>query len=130
MNTSKLFYWGSMVIGLTFLSLMSCKKDAQDDPEKSGPGSKGFVSNDMVMYWNDKASVILRTPMTPPSQSRYFAMVQIAVHDALNSIKPKFETYALKGVREKNANPDAAVASAAYWAIKGMNVQGENPIDD
>ena len=130
MKTSKLFYWGSLVIGLTFLSLLSCKKDAQDDPEKSGPGSKGFVSNDMVMYWNDKASVVLRTPMTPPSQSRYFAMVQIAVHDALNSIKPKFETYALKGVREKNANPDAAVASAAYWAIKGMNVQGENPIDD
>ena len=57
-------------------------------------------------------------------------MVQIAVHDALNSINPKFETFALKDVREKNANLDAAVASAAYWTIQGMDVQGENPIDD
>ena len=47
-------------------------------------------------------------------------MIQIAVHDALNSIKPKFERYALLNEREKDANPDAAVASAAYWAIKGL----------
>lgn len=84
----------------------------------------------MVMYWNEKASIVLTAPMTPPAQSRYFAMIQIAVHDALNSIKPKYKKFALLNEQEKSASPDAAVASAAYWTIKGMNVQGANPIDD
>jgi hypothetical protein len=82
------------------------------------------------MYWNEKASIVLNAPNTPPAQSRYFAMIQIAVHDALNSIKPKYERFALVNERQQFANPDATVASAAYWTIKGMNVQGANPIDN
>jgi len=56
-------------------------------------------------------------------------MIQIAVHDALNNIKPKYERYALLNEREQFANPDAAVASAAYWAIKGLGRQGSFPVD-
>ena len=82
----------------------------------------------MVMYWNEKAATILGSPRTQPIRTRLFAMVQIAVHDALNNIKPKFERYAFHE-REQHAHPDAAVASAAYWAIKGLNVQGSFPID-
>jgi hypothetical protein len=80
------------------------------------------------MYWNDKVATVLSAPMNPPTRARYFAIIQIAVHDALNNIKPKYQHYALNE-REQFASPDAAVASAAYWAIKGLNRQGTFPVD-
>jgi hypothetical protein len=43
-------------------------------------------------------------------------MVNIAVHDALNNIVPKYQTYALNA-RDKDADPDAAVAQAAHDVI-------------
>lgn len=93
-------------------------------------GSPGFVENDMVLYWNAKAAIVLSGAFNPPSQSRYFAMIQIAVHDALNSIKPKYQRYALLNKREKIASPDAAVASAAYHTITKLNVQASHPVLD
>ena len=122
---------------LNVISIPSCKKETATGEQKSEvmavSGKKsnhGFAENDMVLYWNEKAAIVLNTPVTPPAQTRYFAMIEIAVHDALNSIKPKFETFALHNARQKNADPNAAVASAAYWAIREMNLQGTNPIDD
>ena len=115
----------------------SCKKDFTHEPvlaeePTSASGKKpidpGFAANDMVMYWNEKVNIVLDVPMNPPTQARYFAIIQIAVHDALNSIKPKFERYALLNERNQFASPDASVASAAYWAMKGLNRQGF-PID-
>ena len=136
METTKLLHFGSMTLLIATFSLSSCKKEVANESVTdqkaniSGTTLHGFAENDMVMYWNEKASIVLNSPGSPPSKSRYFAIIEIAVHDALNSIKPKFETYALKNSREKKANPDAAVASAAYWTIKGMNVQGSQPVDD
>jgi hypothetical protein len=89
----------------------------------------GFADNNMVMYWNDKAATVVGTPRNQPTRARLLAMIQIAVHDALNNIKPKYQSYALQNEREKFASPDAAVASAAYWTIKGLNLQGSFPID-
>ena len=125
----------AFVITLNF----SCKKDVTHDasiPEEAtaahgnSPDDPGFAENDMVMYWNDKTSTVLARPMPQPRRARLFAMTQIAVHDVLNAIKPKFQRYAFKDSREQFANPDAAVASAAYWVIKGLNLQGTFPIDN
>lgn len=91
--------------------------------------TSGFADNNMVMYWNDKAATVVGTPRIQPTRARLLAMIQIAVHDALNSIKPKYQRYALQNEREQFASPDAAVASATYWAIKGLNLQGNFPID-
>lgn len=84
----------------------------------------GFADNNMVLYWNEKTELVLSAPGPQPSRARFFAIIQIAVHDALNNIKPKYQRYALLNERRKFADPDAAVASAAYWAIKGLNRQG------
>ena len=122
------------VITLNF----SCQKEVTHDesiPEEvtkrygNRPGDPGFAENNMVMYWNDKTSLVLGRPMPQPRRARLFAITQIAVHDALNAIKPKFQRYAFKDLREQFANPDAAVASAAYWVIKSLNLQGTLPID-
>lgn len=89
----------------------------------------GFAENNMVMYWNEKAATVVGTPRNQPTRARLLAIIEIAVHDALNSIKPKYQRYALLNEREQFASPDAAVASAAYWAIKGLNLQGNFPVD-
>src|SRR5688572_6999309 len=121
-----------------FLStlLFSCKKEIGHNPNneqqpevtmKQKP-DHGFAENDMVMYWNEKANMVLSVGFTQPPRTRVFARIQIAVHDALNSIKPKYERYAFHE-REQHADPDAAVASAAYWMLKRTTLVGNPPID-
>ena len=92
------------------------------------PDGPGFVANDVVMYWNYRTAQVLGVPMRQPDRTRYFAIIEIAVHDALNNIKPKYQSYILDETTQF-ANPDAAVASAAYWAIKDLNLQNDFPID-
>jgi len=132
---------GLCAVIFTFIAILnfSCKKEVTHDPSaveeatttnESKPDDPGFAENDMVLYWNDKASLVLGRPMPQPRRARLFAITQIAVHDALNAIKPKFQRYAFKDIREQFANPDATVASAAYWVIKGLNIQGTFPIDN
>ncbi|WP_132053949.1 vanadium-dependent haloperoxidase [Pseudocnuella soli] len=116
---------------ITFFLIGSCKKPYDFEQVFEGfkkPNNPGFAANDMVLYWNEKTATVLASPMIQPARARLFAIVEIAVHDALNNIKPKYEAYALDA-REQFADPDAAVASAAYWTIKGLNSQGNSPID-
>ena len=121
-----------------FIILSSCQKETKEIiPEENKTSSThsnqpldpGFAENDMVMYWNEKVATVLGAGMIQPARARYFAIIQIAVHDALNNIKPKYQRYALLNERKQFASPDAAVASAAYWAIKGLNRQGNFPVD-
>ena len=85
---------------------------------------KGNVNPEMVLRWNDAATyVVVRTlqlqaaPRIPPfRESHYYSMVNIAMHDALNNIVPKYKSYALNA-RDKDADPDAAVAKAAHDVI-------------
>jgi len=115
---------------------LSCKKTdvpglaKEEEPVSAAkkPDNPGFAENYMVMYWNEKMITVFAGPRNDAARTRYFAIIQIAVHDALNNIKPKYERFALNE-REQFANPDAAVASSAYWAIKGLNQQGSFPID-
>jgi len=84
----------------------------------------GNISPEMILRWNDAATyVVVRTlqlqaaPRIPPfRESHYYAMVNIAMHDALNNIVPKYSSYALNG-RDKDADPNAAVAKAAHDVI-------------
>ncbi len=126
----------NIVMALITLFFFNCKKEntVTDNNEletsarfnNNGVGM-GNVSPDMVLRWNDAATyVVLRTgqlqptPRIPPfRESHYYAMVNIAVHDALNNIIPKYKTYAFSG-RDKDADPDAAVAKAAHDVISNF----------
>src|SRR5262245_11764359 len=60
------------------------------------------------------------TVLAPPFKNRIMAMVQVAVHDALNSIDARYEGYlGLPGVNS-GASPGAAVAAAAYRVLLGL----------
>jgi PAP2 superfamily len=116
-------FLSSKMSGIIILLILfsACKKydlppENMDFQSKAGNNeSKGFTDNEMVLRWNQIASDAIKNKLAPPIEARGFAMIQLAVHDALNSIKPKYKTFALKNVRENNASPDAAVATAAYY---------------
>lgn len=130
--------YSNLLVGTAFifLALFSCKKEIKNETltETSEafagkkPNDPGFAENDMVMFWNEKANTVLSVGFSQPARTRVFARIQIAVHDALNSIKPKYERYAFHE-REQHADPDAAVASAAYWVMKRTTLAGNPPID-
>ena len=84
-----------------------------DNPKK--PFSN--YSNSIVLQWNSIAFETMKGPAYDPMiASRIFAMVHIAVHDALNSIEPVFDTYALRQ-QDKKADPITAISSAAYTVL-------------
>lgn len=68
---------------------------------------------DAVTDWNATTNLVIGAAGGPPQQFRVFAMVHIAIHDALNAIDPRYQTYAAVGAGNPNASPDAAVARAA-----------------
>jgi len=111
---------------LVLLSLVSCDKIPFPPGNSHGhdPGGKG-KSPAMVLAWNEAAvytvmqtqALITDPPIPPFVEARYYAMVNIAMHDALNNIRSEYKTYAMHNLRERKANPDAAVAQAAYDVI-------------
>ena len=110
--------------------IVSCQKVDVDKEHNSGKKTEvGFASNEMVLYWNDKIATVLGAPMNQPTRARFFAIMHIAMHDALNSIKPKYERYALLNERQQFASPNAAVASAAYWVIEKSGRKGTFPLE-
>src|SRR4030095_9248469 len=123
--------WSLMALIAFFI--FGCKKETTKSTneeistsarfDNNGEG-RGNVSPEMVLRWNDAATyVVVRTmqlqpaPRIPPfRESHYYAMVNIAMHDAMNNIIPKYSSYALNA-RDKDADPDAAVAQAAHDVI-------------
>ncbi len=77
----------------------------------------GNYSNAIVLQWNTIALETMSTPAYDPMVgSRIFAMVHLAMHDALNNIEPVYETY-LAHQQEKKADPIAAISAAAYTVL-------------
>ena len=68
---------------------------------------------DSVTHWNAVGSGPVVVPRFggPYQQFRAMAIVQIAVHDALNSIDPRYETYSVVPSAPAGASADAAVAA-------------------
>jgi hypothetical protein len=88
----------------------------------------GGATADRVSNWN--ATAVTATAMAGQNavvQSRSLAMVQAAVHDALNAIDRRFEPYALEGVLDPLASPDAAIATAAHDTLVGLIPVGALP---
>jgi hypothetical protein len=68
---------------------------------------------DVVTEWNQIAEAVAPRFGGPQQQSRVQAMVQIAVHDALNTIEARYARYTAVALASPGASPDAAVAAAA-----------------
>src|SRR5688500_8032311 len=76
-------------------------------------------SNAIVLQWNTITLETMQGPTYDPMMSsRIFAMVHLAMHDALNGIAPVYETYSLQQ-QDKKADPVAALSAAAYEVLVG-----------
>lgn len=90
----------------------------------------GTVLADAVTDWNTNANDVIGGAGAPPQQFRVFAIVQIAVHDALNAIDPRYEPYSVVGAGNPNASPEAAVARAARDTLVALLPDAQDAIID
>lgn len=83
---------------------------------------------DPVSYWD---SVAVQAALTAGQigipESRTLAIVHVAIHDALNSIDPRYERYAFKGEVQSGASVEAAITTAAHDALVGAITVGALP---
>jgi hypothetical protein len=89
--------------------------------------TSAFAATDPVSYWN---TVAIQTAVTAGQgvqpETRTLAMVQLAIHDALNTIDPRYERYALSGMAP-GVSPEAAIAAAAHDTLVGAIKVGALP---
>jgi hypothetical protein len=80
-------------------------------------------SSDPVRDWNliaARATLAVTPALAPVAQARAMAIIQLAVHDAVNTITDEFDTYRHRGPAPAGATAEAAAIAAAYSAIKGL----------
>ena len=81
------------------------------------PHNRGHESGETVARWNRNAISVL-LPTNPPELTRSLAMTHIALHDAANAVRPKYERYAYHVTEDTGADPSAAAAVAAAEVLK------------
>jgi hypothetical protein len=74
-----------------------------------------------VLKWNDTtARAAIAGGQNGIQQTRTVAMVQGAVHDALNAIKPRYAAYYYENPAPADASPEAAVAATSEVVLKAV----------
>src|SRR5918993_297656 len=90
------------------------------------------AAGDAVMEWNQQAATraLSASPaLSPVQQTRVMAIIQVAVHDAVNGITGEYATYLSPGPAPAGASPEAAAIAAAYHALKNLPVNQSPPLD-
>ena len=78
---------------------------------------------DIIDEWNAEAarlSVLPAYALSPVQQTRAMAIVQVSVHDAVNGITGKYDTYLSPGEAPDGARPEAAAIAAAHRAMRNI----------
>src|SRR4051812_19767224 len=104
------------VLGVSVLSLTAI------------PVPTAATAADRVSAWNSTA--VTATVLSGHNafvQSRTLAVVQIAVHDALNAVERRYEPYAFRGTAEGATSVEAAIAAAARDSLVGAIPVGTLP---
>ena len=126
-NTS----WKKLVVivalGALLSSLHACSAVSEATPAATISSSELSVQaaqdSNVVTQWNQQAVTLALLPasaLTSVQQARVMAIVHVAVHDAVNGITEKYETYLSPGAAPNNASPEAAAIAAAHHALKNL----------
>jgi hypothetical protein len=91
-------------------------------------GTVGLAGADAVTDWNARAgqgavAACISPADDPLEESRLYAMVPIAIHDALNAIERRSRPYAYDAQADRSASIDAAVAAAARDVLVAVLAQ-------
>ncbi len=90
-------------------------------------GAIGSARADTVLDWNATAAAL---PIAvPPIHARVMAAMHGAVHDAINSIEPHYETYRFPVEAPAGASKDAAVATAAHVVLAALVPSQKSALD-
>jgi hypothetical protein len=74
-----------------------------------------------VLHWNQVATGAAAAAKTDPiTESRWFAILHLAIHDALNVVEARYATYRRHDADGAGASADAAVAAAAYEVMSTL----------
>ena len=85
----------------------------------SGAAADITVDSDPILYWNNQAQALL--PGSTPIQSRGFAMVNIAMHDAVNATTGSQDRYYLSGVVSPGGDTRVAASQAARNVLVALD---------
>ena len=129
---TKFTFFGGLIL---LISLGSCEADEIEtsdyellntaDLKAQTTFNNGMInsySNETVIRWSELISQSIDFRLPQPLEAKYYAMITLAMHDALNNVVPKYETYALDNslvdageITKKNIHiiADAAVSQAA-----------------
>ena len=108
----------SLIALFTFQFLIAC----QDHPDVAG----NPAALDEVVAWNETALSVMNRASTGPdavspiTEARLLALMHVAIHDALNHIRRRFNPYALKTDQVSDASTAAAVATAAHDVLVAL----------
>lgn len=75
-----------------------------------------------VAEWNQLTLEVAQSDgiTSGAAHARTLAIVHLAMHDALNTIEPRYEVYAARVEPAPGASPEAAVAAAAFGVLRRL----------
>jgi len=89
------------------------------------------TTGDVVMEWNQRAiDATIAAGQGALPQVRSMTIVQVAMHDAVNTITGKYGTYRASGPAPAGASSEAAAIAAAHRAMKGLFNSSQHPAFD
>ena len=82
----------------------------------------GRASVDEVVRWNKVATdATVAAKINPLAESRIFAILHVAIHDAVNAVEPRYEPYQPgTSPAPAGASVDAAIAGAAHATLVAL----------
>jgi hypothetical protein len=120
MSTSKRMNSWIVVITTVVFATIALWEAAPSIGRAEGGAERGQGRTRAILDWNGHADLAIRTAnQSPPRRSRAFAMVQLAVHDAVNGVLQRYERYA-SSATDPAASLDAAVATAAHDVLVAL----------
>jgi hypothetical protein len=112
---------GAALLGLP--AYTSVAAGSMVHPELSKVRAMTALPSEAVTVWNQEAVRLTLLPaslLSPVQQNRVMAIVQAAVHDAVNGITGEYATYLSHDPAPQNASPEAAAIAAAYHALQSL----------
>jgi len=106
---------GASALGVA--GALTVAEDATADDVARAPGDS--ARGNAVVQWNAIAAEAFAPSegTNPMAQSRTFAILHAAIHDALNAIVQRYESYTPGFAAAPQASADAAVAAAAHEVL-------------
>jgi len=109
---------------------VSAGNQIESSADHALPATLPMGADDPIAEWNQTAarlSLTVSPTPAPVQQTRLMAIVQAAVHDAVNGITGDYETYLPRVSPPEKATPEAAAIAAAYHASVGLFGNGPFP---